>query len=177
MDALLEAEIIPAGPNDAGALARVHVTSWRAAYEGILPAAALARMSPRRHANRFRAQLLHPARGEICLAAETPDGLIGYAMGEARENNGWAEVFTLYLLPALQGRGVGRRLLQSSARALRGQGARSLVIWALSANRRAGGFYRHCGGTPSESRPVRGWSADLWETAYRWADITRAFDD
>ena len=37
--------VFPAGPSDAEELARVHVTSWRETYRGLLPDAFLARMS------------------------------------------------------------------------------------------------------------------------------------
>ena len=45
MESLLDYVISPAGPGDAADLANVHVRSWRQTYPGILPQAALSRMS------------------------------------------------------------------------------------------------------------------------------------
>ena len=79
--------IIPAGPSDAAELARVHVQAWRETYPGILPRAYLERMSAPLHARRWRARLMR--MNEITLAAEGPEGLVGYASGQdGRDNNG-----------------------------------------------------------------------------------------
>ncbi len=80
-------------------------------------------------------------------------------------------MFTLYLVKAAQGRGAGRKLLKSTALALSAQGARSLVIWVLSGNHHARGFYERLGGEAVSERPVSGWGGGLMETAYGWGDI------
>ncbi len=51
------------------------------------------------------------------------------------------------LLPKMQGRGVGRRLIETLAAALRGKGSRGLHLFVGSRNQRAQGFYRHVGFT------------------------------
>jgi len=61
--------IFPAGPADAEALARAHVTSWRETYRGLLPDAYLARMSEPAHARRFAHLLLKPGPDDVTLAA------------------------------------------------------------------------------------------------------------
>ena len=52
MERLLDYAVSPAGPADALELGRVHVTSWRETYPGLLPQAYLNRMSPKVHARR-----------------------------------------------------------------------------------------------------------------------------
>jgi hypothetical protein len=66
---------------------------------------------------------------------------------------------------------MGARLLAAMARALSAQGANSLVIWVLSGNIAARGFYAHLGGRPIAERTVHGWGGGLKETAYRWDRI------
>lgn len=172
MQRLGEGLIVPPGPGDAEALARVHVNSWRETYSGLLPAQGLAAMDVRRHARRFRAQLMYPPRGSVVLALEERGGLVGY--GEAISGGaGESEVHTLYLLRAAQGVGLGRELLGALARALAGGGARSAFIWVLSTNVRARAFYEHLGGQVGPSRPVAGWGPGLMETRYDWPDIRR----
>jgi ribosomal protein S18 acetylase RimI-like enzyme len=166
--------VFPPGPTDAEALARVHVTSWRETYTGLLPAAFLTRMSEPGHARRFERTLTQPPPGEVTLAAANCYGLVGYATGgpSRRGPEGEAEIAVLYVLRASQGFGVGARLLRETARALQGQGSRSLVISVLRDNIRARGFYEHLGGQPDAPRQEMGpGGALLYEVAYRWADI------
>lgn len=165
--------IVPAGPADAETLARVHVTSWRETYRGLLPDAFLARMSEPGHARRFHRELTRPGAHDVVLAAMNPYGLFGYvAGGPSRAGvEGEAEINTLYVLRAAQGRGVGTRLLLGAARALAVQGARSLMISVLRDNLRAREFYERLGGAADPPRQEPGPGGMVWEVAYRWADI------
>ena len=172
MERLAETVIIPAGPGDAAALAEVHVNSWRETYQGLLPAPYLERMSAPVHARRWRRQLANARAGEVVLAAEGPGGLTAYCAGALiGQTPGEAEIFTLYLLKAAQGGGLGRRLFETAARVLEAQGARALKLWVLNGNLRARGFYDHLGGVAIDERVVSGWGGDLRETAYRWSAI------
>ena len=164
--------IIPAGPSDAAELARVHVQAWRETYPGILPRGYLERMSTPLHARRWRARLMR--MNEITLAAEGPDGLVGYASGQdGRDQNGAdeGEVTTLYVLNQAQGGGVGRALMTGVVRALADRGARSLVVWVLRENRRARGFYERLGGLAAETRGEHVGGGAVPSIAYRWPDI------
>jgi ribosomal protein S18 acetylase RimI-like enzyme len=51
------------------------------------------------------------------------------------------------LLPRMQGRGVGRRLVETLAATLSAQGSRGLHLFVGDRNKRAQGFYRHVGFT------------------------------
>jgi ribosomal protein S18 acetylase RimI-like enzyme len=176
---LLDYAISPAGPADALALGRVHVQSWRETYPGILPQAALNRMSAVGHGRRFRHELEQANEGHVTLIAEGPDGAVGYAAGAVRAAAGRggeprgadAEVFTLYVLRQAQGAGVGRALLRASARVLKAQGAGSLMLFVLTRNERARGFYERLGGEAFAEVASHGWGEGLTETAYRWSDI------
>jgi ribosomal protein S18 acetylase RimI-like enzyme len=165
--------ILPAGPADAEALARVHVSAWRESYRGLLPDAYLARMSEAAHARRFRHELTRPGPNEVVLLAANPFGTFGYAAGGPSRSRiqGEAEIATLYVLRAGQGRGVGRRLLTGAARALAAQGARSLMISVLRDNARARGFYERLGGIADAPREEPGPGGAVWEVSYRWPEI------
>jgi ribosomal protein S18 acetylase RimI-like enzyme len=165
--------VLPAGPADAEALARVHVTAWRETYRGLLPDA-LARLSEAGHGRRFRRELSRPGPHDVILAAANPYGIFGYVAGGPSRTGepGEAEIATLYILREAQGRGVGRRLLTSAARALAAQGARSLLISVLRENLRARGFYERLGGRPEPPHEEPGpGGGRLWEVRYRWSDI------
>jgi ribosomal protein S18 acetylase RimI-like enzyme len=174
VEGLLDYAISPAGPADAAELGRVHVTSWRETYPGILPAAALSRMSVTAHARRFHHELMRAGPGQVTLIAEGAEGVVGYAAGAllgADSRGADAEVFTLYVLRQAQGVGVGRALLKASARVLRAQGAASQMLFVLSRNEPARGFYERLGGEAFAEVASRGWGEGLTETAYRWSDI------
>ncbi len=173
MESRLTFAIVPAGPSDAAELARVHVQAWRETYPGILPRGYLERMSAPLHARRWRARLMRA--DEITLAAEGPDGLVGYASGQWARGQGEAavegEITTLYVLKAVQGEGVGRQLLTGVARTLADRGARSLVIWVLRENTQARVFYERLGGLAQETRGESVGGGVVPAVAYRWADI------
>jgi ribosomal protein S18 acetylase RimI-like enzyme len=174
VEGLLDYAISPAGPADAAELARVHVRSWRETYPGLLPQAALNRMSIAVHARRFGQTLTRAKPGEATLLAEGAEGCVGYASGALLRGEGKAadaEVFTLYVVRAAQGAGVGKALLKGTARVLKAEGARSLQLFVLSRNERARGFYERLGGEAFAEVDSSGWGEGQTETAYRWADI------
>ncbi|HLY80190.1 MAG TPA: GNAT family N-acetyltransferase [Caulobacteraceae bacterium] len=174
MEDLLDYVISPAGPADALELGRVHVRCWRQTYPGILPQAALNRMNAAAHARRFHLELVRAQKGQVTLIAEGPDGAVGYASGALARGDGRgadAEVFTLYVLRQAQGAGVGRALLRSAARVLQAEGAKSLMLFVLTRNDHARGFYERLGGEAFAEVASKGWGDGLTETAYRWKDI------
>jgi ribosomal protein S18 acetylase RimI-like enzyme len=176
VESLLDYVISPAGPADADELARVHVRSWRETYPGILPQAALDRMSAAAHARRFRLELTRAQKGQVTLVAEGAEGAVAYAAGSVLAGDGRAadaEVFTLYVLRSAQGQGVGRALLQAQARVLGAEGAKSLMLFVLSRNEAARGFYERLGGEAFAEVASHGWGDGLTETAYRWRDIAK----
>jgi ribosomal protein S18 acetylase RimI-like enzyme len=179
VERVLDYVISPAGPADAAELGRVHVRSWRETYPGLLPQAALNRMSAEAHARRFRLELTRAKPGQVTLIAEGAGGAVGYASGAVVSGDGRgadAEVFTLYVVRAAQGIGVGRALLKAQARVLAAEGAKSLMLFVLSRNERARGFYERMGGEAFAEIAAQGWGQGLTETAYRWPDITALTD-
>jgi ribosomal protein S18 acetylase RimI-like enzyme len=176
VESVLDYAISPAGPADAAELGRVHVRSWRETYPGLLPQAYLNRMTPTIHARRFRQQLMRAQPGSVTLIAEGAQQAVGYAQGSILKRDDRAadaEVFTLYVLRAAQGSGLGRALLRATARVLKAEGATSLMLFVLSGNDRARGFYEHLGGVAFAEVAAQGWGAAVTETAYRWTDIDR----
>lgn len=169
--------ILPAGPGDAEAIARVHVTSWRETYRGLLPDAYLAGLSAEAQARRWRRALAQPRPGEVALVAEGADGVVGYAAGAPSRSGrgGEAEVQTLYVLARAQGRGIGRALLSGQARALAAAGASAMLIGVLTENHAARGFYERLGGVAGPPTREPGPGGTNLEVAYRWADIRALF--
>ena len=171
----MEHVIFPAGPDDAQALAEVHVASWRESYRGLIADSFLDRMSVPVHAQRFYRSLMHPGEHDATLAAADRHGLVGYAAGGPSRSRraGEAEVHTLYVRLAAQRQGLGRRLLVASARVFADMGARSLMISTLRDNLPARRFYEHLGGKAEAPRRELGPGGVLYEVSYYWPDIRK----
>jgi GNAT superfamily N-acetyltransferase len=165
--------ILPAGPGDAGAVARVHVEAWRQTYAAILSPAYLEGLSVAMQARRWRRRLMHGS--EFTLVAEDADGVFAYCSGDwsqlGGEAGGEGEIHTLYVLRKIQGQGVGRALMTAAARVLAARGANTLVIWVLRDNAPARAFYERMGGTAED---VSGeWVAGelVASVGYRWRNL------
>jgi ribosomal protein S18 acetylase RimI-like enzyme len=172
MQSALTYAIAPAGPADAGALARVHVESWRETYDGILPRSYLERMSVGLHERQWRYRLM--STREATLAAEGHQGLVGYvsaqrARGRAQRDE--AEIATLYLLKSAQGRGLGRALFTAGARVMAARGAGALVLWVLRDNLKARGFYERLGGLVDRAGEEFVGGSVVPSVRYRWPDL------
>ena len=97
--------------DDAGAIARVHVASWRTTYTGLVTNAYLAGIDVREREGRWRS-ILDPASQTFTLVAETEEGeLVGFA-GDGPERTDdkvyRGELQALYLLESYQRRGIGQ---------------------------------------------------------------------
>jgi ribosomal protein S18 acetylase RimI-like enzyme len=65
------------------------------------------------------------------------------------------------LLPRIQGRGIGRKLMAAALSSLRAQGSRGLHLLVARGNERAAGFYRHIGFSEIPNSHVRVFTIDL----------------
>ncbi len=170
------AHVREARQEDAAAIARVHVDSWRTSYRGIVPEGFLADMSYENFEDRWRGWLRDIKDPHwACWVAELPSGrIVGFASCGPRRGPEYtdyaAELYALYLLREHQRAGIGRRLFGSVARGLAKGGSTSLLAWVLSRNpsRR---FYETVGGELLGSQEIEIGGARLKEVAYGWLGI------
>jgi GNAT superfamily N-acetyltransferase len=157
-----------ARPDDAGAIARVHVQSWREAYAGIVPQDHLDRLSLPAHERQWRASL---ADGGWAFVAEWEQRLVGFASGglsrSRRDISG--ELYVLYLLRAVHRQGIGRALFDACHYELARRGHRGMIVWVLADNP-ARGFYERLGGALAGESMVSVGGERLREVAYIWPD-------
>ncbi len=164
-----------ARPADAAAIARVHVETWRAAYAGIVPDAYLVAMTESKQALQWNNTIRSAAAPEAVLVAESSDlpggRIVGFgSCGRARKRPGTGEVFTLYVAPDWQGRGIGRRLLHGLLAKLKAGGLNEALVWVLSDNP-ARFFYEAMGARRVAERQERFAGVRLEEAAYAWGDL------
>jgi ribosomal protein S18 acetylase RimI-like enzyme len=136
-----------AEPEDARAVAEIHVEAWRAAYASILPEAFLASLSVASR-KAFWAQFLAEKRGDLQVAidGERMRGWIN--IGPCRDQDAAAreaEIWALYVSPEVWATGVGRELWASAQASLFVKGYRHCRLWVLAQNDRAIRFYQAAG--------------------------------
>jgi ribosomal protein S18 acetylase RimI-like enzyme len=168
--------IRPGRLEDAAAILDAQAESWAAAYRGLLPAHIFPQAGDP-GALRFWRRVLMAGDTATRVAEDATGRVLGFASGGAARAPALGtdvEIYALYLRPAAQGRGLGRRLVRATARVLRGRGGRTLGLWVLAANTDAIGFYTRLGGVPGRRQVSRERGVVFDEIAYVWAPIDRA---
>ncbi|MBG03887.1 MAG: GNAT family N-acetyltransferase [Rhodospirillaceae bacterium] len=161
-----------ARPDDADAIARIHVETWRDAYAGILPDRVLVNMSISREKGGWSGTLLN--RERVYIAETENCGIVGFgSYGPQRLSNmkSEGEVYTLYVSPDFQGRGFGSNLMASMFGALARDGRKSVIVWVLRDNP-SKYFYEAIGGRKIAERDERLWGESIPQIAYAW-DVSK----
>lgn len=149
---------------DAQAIAEIHVTSWQAAYEGLLPDEFLQNLSIERRLQMWQ-QILEGAQS-FTWVAEVDGRLLGFVnCGPSRDKDAdpqiVGEIYAIYLLPDAWGQGFGRALCSQALQSLQNAHYQEVMLWVLQDNEGAIYFYERAG-----------FSADGGEKTEHWDDVT-----
>lgn len=153
---------------DAEAITAVHDSSWRLAYDGLIPARELSRIVSRRGAQWWARAI---RRGTAILVMEVGGVVCGYATfgpNRARNLRQKGEVYEIYLLPEYQGLGLGTELFLAARRELTRFGFDTMVVWALAENDLACRFYGNAGGRRIARANERFGNTALAKIAFAW---------
>jgi len=165
-------QIRPAEPDDALAVARVHVRSWQVAYRTLLPDEYLDGLRPEERAGRYVFGSLDPLTPATIVASEA-GAIRGFATtAPARDADvpDHGELWALYVDPDWWGRGIGTALASAARAQLAALGFQQAVLWLLAGNSRAARFYRHDGWVPDgRHRTDSVWGVTVDEVRYRRA--------
>lgn len=134
----------PAQPEDALAVALVHVRSWQAAYRGLISQTFLDQLRPEDRALRYDFSHADPAKPYTIVAIEG-GAIVGFATTMPSRDEGMqesGELCALYVEPDSWNRGIGRALIRAARTHLFRQGFRQALLWVLAGNERAERFYR-----------------------------------
>ena len=157
---------------DAPAIARVHVSSWRSTYRGMLPDDFLASLSESNYAERWK-RVIAEGTSKV-FVAEEGDDVVGFASGgreRAGEPGYEGELYAIYVLDAAQRRGFGRDLVRASVGGLREMGLADMIIWVLRDNHPARAFYERLGGVYVRTQPITIGAVTLEEVSYGWSRL------
>ncbi len=159
-----------ARPEDAPAIAQIHVATWRVAYRGQLPDAYLDSLDPKQREPMWRRTIGMP--DHPVFVAVDAGRIVGFCSLTRSRNPGAGEaageIPTLYVEPGRWRRGCGARLLDAALQRAAAMNLREVTLWVLDSNRQARAFYEkhgfvRDGATKEEQR----WGVTAREVRYR----------
>ncbi len=161
-----------AEPDDALAVAGVHVRSWQVGYRGLLPQEDLDGLRPEDRARRYTFDRV--GRGDPVTVVAVERGTIcGFATtGPSRDSDrpGAGELWACYVDPEHWGCGIGRLLIADVRSRLQRYGASEALLWVLAGNERARRFYQADGWVLDGHRRTQEiWDVTADEVRYRCA--------
>lgn len=159
----------PAQPEDALAVARVHVRSWQAAYRTLLPDDYLNQLHPEDRAPHYDFTTRDPQKPYTLVAAD--NGVIqGFATAAPSRDTdlpSHGELYALYVDPEHWNQGVGVALITAARDHLAKSGFQQALLWVLAGNTRAELFYSRNGWTTDgNQRTDTLWGITVEEVRY-----------
>jgi ribosomal protein S18 acetylase RimI-like enzyme len=158
-----------ATPDDAAALARVHIDSWRVAYRGLVPDSRLDGLDYGRRAARFRDELEEgPAETYV---VEQSGCILGFlTLDGCRDPDvdaqATGEIWGIYLAPQYWRRGAGTLLCRHAEQILASRGYGEIKLWVLAGNSAARRFYEAMGFQPDGASKLLDLGAPLVAKRY-----------
>ena len=139
--------------------------TWRHAYAHIFTPEQLASISVEESAARVRHQLEAAPDRFHTLVAVLGESIVGFAAMGPRDfsaaESRVGELYAIYVLPDVQGHGVGRALMNETRDRLRSDGFDDAVLWVFEDNPSTRRFYEQTG-----------WSADGGTKDETWLGTT-----
>jgi GNAT superfamily N-acetyltransferase len=133
-------------PEDAKAIAGVHVRAWQGAYAHVFPAEELAGLDVPSRVRYWRDGI---RAGWTVLVTDDVSGFASVGPARDPDADGQGELYAIYVAPECWGSGAGHALMTAAIQALRDAGFAEAVLWVLDDNPRARRFYER-----------EGWTAD-----------------
>lgn len=160
---------------DTAGIAKVHVDSWRTTYKNIVPDEFLERMSYEERENMWkRALSIAGSKQCIYVVENNQDKIVGFASGGKERSGNYpefdGELYAIYLLAEVQGKGLGRRLFHCVVDGLKEKDFSSMLVWVLADNDPARAFYESFGPELIDSEMIEIGGEQFEEVAYGWRE-------
>ena len=147
----------PAAPRDAKAIADIHVATWQAAYQGVIPDDFLKAMTVEKRLAYWR-EAIEFSDPQILVAVDA-DKVIGFVGFDRSRDAGTkstvGEIWALYITPEHWRQGAGLALWDGARDGLKDEGCTQVTLWVLMANERALQFYEQAAGFKREMPSLR----------------------
>lgn len=137
----------PAAQSDARSIAEIHVATWQAAYQDVMPEEHLRGLTPEKRLPQWR-EAIEYAEPQVLVATDGAAviGFVGFDRSrdpKSRPTTG--ELWALYVSPAHWGQGAGLALWDGAREGLVEEGCTEVTAWVLLRNERALRFYELAG--------------------------------
>lgn len=161
--------------DDAGAIAEVHVASWRTTYPGIVDQSYIDALSVTDRAAAWTRRLTanDDTAPDIFVATSRQRAIVGFVSGGAIRDpflDFDAELHAIYLLESAQRSGIGRCLMREWAKVALGRGRRAAVVRVLARNP-ACRFYERLGAELLRDSQLMIGGQPYPERWYGWRDL------
>ena len=166
----------PATPRDAQAIAEIHVATWQAAYQELMPADYLQKMTVEKRLAFWR-DAIEFSEPQLLVATEGEQvvGFVGYDRSrDANTRSTVGEIWALYVSPEHWGKGVGLMLWDGARDGLKEEGCTQVTLWVLLHNERALQFCEHAAGFKREMPSLK--TVDFGGTRLEEIRLKRAID-
>jgi ribosomal protein S18 acetylase RimI-like enzyme len=163
-----------AGPSDGAAVAAFHHKVWHISFRDLAPPEALQRLDENHRLVKWTKALGEPRTDQlVCLAVQNEE-IVGMAAASAPSSHDYGdrgEIFAVYIDPACQRHGLGRRLMSVAAQHLRKCGYQAAALAVVDGNIAACRFYEKLGavviGRATDAGPI--WRSE--NIIYAWDDL------
>jgi GNAT superfamily N-acetyltransferase len=155
---MADVHVRPARPDDAAEIARIQLSTWRTAYDRVVPARVIEGVGDELATAQWHTAIVAPpSREHRVLVAQEQQWRVGFAaFGPADEDDlagggdpeSTIAITTLLVEPRWGRRGHGSRLLAAVVDLARTAGFRTGVTWVLQADEASLSFYRGAGWEP-----------------------------
>ena len=164
--------IRPATTQDAFAIAKVHVTSWRETYSGVVPDRVFEELTYQKSESMHKKLLERESKEKpYFVALNEQKEIVGFVrVGPRRTGpeNYEAELHAIYVLEAEQGKGFGKQLFLQAKQTLQELNYKNFLLWVFADNHRSRKFYEAMGGIFLEESTFKIEGKSLLEVSYGW---------
>ena len=130
--------------SDAQGIARVRVIAWQSTYFGLIPDSLLQNLNIEKSSANWTKRLESPDQSAKTIVAEIDGTIVGYiGVGVSRDPGASevGEVYTIYVDPGHQSRGVGSALIRAGIHFLKSMSFNEATLWVFERNARAIKYY------------------------------------
>ena len=128
--------------DDAYGISKVHIVTWKDAYQGVVPSSYLDSLKVSDRVDTWRTQITDE---HTYISVSHDQGIItGFLSGgisRDKDNFEYNEIYAIYVHPSYQGRGIGKLLVEEFL----DEFAFPYSLWVLDSNDSAIGFYKSLG--------------------------------
>ncbi len=143
---------VDATPKDAGAIAKLHMDSWRSNYNNDLSKEYLDTIAPTERSLLWKQRLTTPSQNQRVILAKEVESIVGFACVYIDDNEKWGSYLdNFHISEAYQNQGIGTELLKQVFERCKAEATKSgLCLLVNQSNVRAQNFYLKNGATNQE---------------------------